>query len=914
MVSLPLPRRRRWPFRSRDGTAGRQAQQKRPWHALSQAALEEALGTGPSGLSWGEAAARLRAFGPNRIQEMTTTGWPLILLHQFQSPLIYILLAATVVTVFLGEYVDAGVIAAALTLNASIGFVQEWQAERSVQSLMRLVSPRARVVREGQEWEVDSQELVPGDLVLLESGSRVPADIRLSEVLVLNVDESLLTGESLPVAKRSGPLSADAPVMERNNTAYAGTVVTTGRGRGYVVATGDATELGAIAAQMRRAGEPGTPLQRRMAGLAHSLGVIVGVFALLTFVLGVVLGESIAEMFLLAVAIAVAAIPEGLPVVFTITLALGVRRMARRRAIVRHLPAVETLGSTTTIGSDKTGTLTENRMTVQEVWTADGTWSPPAGAEGQASPLDERSPLYLALLTGVLTNEARIYITDGALESQGDPTEAALLVAALRLGLRPEELRAQHPSVVEVPFEPERRYSASVRQFDGRYALFVKGAPERVLAMCSHLLTTDGSRPLDHGLVQDAASAMAARGLRVLAMAYRPLDAPPADPEHLSEPSGLLFLGLQGMLDPPRQGVREAIAGCLQAGIRVLMVTGDHAQTARAIGQQLGISPSDAPVLTGRDLDNLSDDELREAVRQVSVFARVTPQHKLRIVQALQSHGEVVAITGDGVNDAPALKAADVGVAMGVSGTDVAREAADIVLADDNFVSIYAAVEEGRITFDNLRKATFYLLSVGLAAILALLASLVFRWPPIFLPAQVLWLNMVVDGFQDVAMAFEPGEEDVLKRPPRRRDESIVSPLLWERMLLASVVMAAGTLFMFHWELEASGSLERARTVALTTLALFSNFHVGNARSEKTSFLLRSPFSNPFLFFAVALALAMHVGAMYFPPAQFVLRLEPVGLESWARMATVASSVLLVMEAHKLLRPSPSTARWTGRR
>ncbi len=878
---------------------GQRPRPSHPWHALDRAALEDTLRTGPQGLTHAEVDARLRAYGPNRIEQARPTSPLTVLLHQFQSPLIYILLVATVVTIFLREYIDAGVIAAALALNASIGFVQEWQAERSVLALMRLVSPRARVIREGREREIDSQELVPGDLVLLESGSRVPADIRLIETIGLTVDESLLTGESLPVAKRSSSVAPEAPVMERANMVYAGTVVTTGRGRGYVVATGEATELGAIAAEIRREAEHETPLQRRMAHLARTLGIIVAIFALLTFVLGVALGESVTQMFLLAVAIAVAAIPEGLPVVFTITLALGVRRMAKRQAIVRLLPAVEALGSTTTICSDKTGTLTENRMTVQEVWTLGGTWKPPTtGTE----PVAVGSPLYMALLAGVLTNEAHVYRSEGGLEFQGDPTEAALLVAAMRAGLDPEAVRSAHVSLAELPFEPERRYSASVRQHEGMYHLYVKGAPERVLAMCDRILSEDGPLPLDPPAVQQAADDMASRGLRVLAMAYRCLHTSPTDLEHLPEPQQLVFLGLQGMLDPPRPGVREAISGCQRAGIRVIMVTGDHARTALAIGQALGISSPEGPVLTGTELETMSDEEVREAVRRTSIFARVSPHHKLRIVKALQSHGEVVAITGDGVNDAPALKAADVGVAMGASGTDIAREAADIVLADDNFVSIYAAVEEGRITFDNLRKATFYLLSAGLAAIIALLVSMILRWPPLLLPAQVLWLNMVVDGFQDVAMAFEPGEMDVLARPPRRRDEGIVSALMWERLVLSALVIAGGTLFMFRWHLDQTGSLEEARTVALTTLGIFSAFHVGNARSERTSAFRRSPFSNPFLFFAVALALAMHVGAMYFPPAQFALRLEPLGPGAWARMTAVASSIILVVELHKLLR------------
>jgi Ca2+-transporting ATPase len=665
--------------------------------------------------------------------------------------------------------------------------------------------------------------------------------------------------------------------------------------------------LGGIAERIRSEPDLQTPLQQRVAQLGRVLAVAVLVVCGVAFGLGVLLGESPQEMFLVAVALAVAVIPEGMPIVFTITMAIGVRRMARRNAIVRRLPAVETLGSTTVIGSDKTGTLTENRMTVRKAWaggrtftlTDDVRWRE-EGLGAEAPPGSLEGPLYLALLAGVLTNEAELAPTPGGWKGSGDPTEVALLRAAVARGIDPAAARADHPVYQELPFEPERQYSASIRTYDGRYALFVKGAPERVLDRCSQMATAEGSSSLHREVVQSAVADMASEGLRVLAMAYRPLD--PVSSELVEEPSHLTFLGLQGMQDPPRLGVREAVAACQRAGIRVVMITGDHAETARAIGRDLVIAGPDAPVLTGMDLEVLDDAALREQVQEVAIYARVPPDQKLRIVHALRDRGEVVAVTGDGVNDAPALKAADIGVAMGKSGTDVAREAADIVLADDNFVSIRTAVEQGRITFDNLRNATFFLLSTNAAEVLTLLLALALGWPLPFIAAQILWLNLVTEGVQDEALAFEPGEPGVLERPPRPRREGIMPRLLWERAVLAALVIASGTLLVFQWELQAGSTLQGAQTAALTTIVLFQAFQVNNARSEYRSIFRLNPLSNPFLFVATAAALAVHVGAMHFPLTQILLRLEPLSWETWGRMLLVAVAVVPAMEIHKLLR------------
>lgn len=874
---------------------------------MAAPAVEAALGTDGAGLSAGEAARRLAELGPNQLEEEPPTPAIAVLARQFRSPLIYILVAATVVTVLLAEYIDAAVIAFVLALNAVIGFTQERKAEGAVRALMQLVVPHARVVRAGQEWQIDSRELVPGDVVLLEPGARVPADLRLTAATGLQVDESLLTGESLPVNKCTSPVSEAASLADRASMAYTGSVVTSGRGRGAAVATGTHTELGAIAGLIRSEATVATPLQRRMASFAKIVGLAVGVASIVAFASGVALGGPADDMFLTAVALAVAAIPEGLPVVFTITLALGVRRMARRNAIVRRLPAVETLGSTTVIGSDKTGTLTQNRMTVQQVWTGGRLYSVgEAGAglvvDGEPASLDERPGLHRTLLAGVLTNEAEAYHTDAGPQFTGDPTEAALLVSAMAAGIEPDEARDAYPAFAEIPFEPARRYSASLRSRHGEHMLFVKGAPERVAAMCSDMLTDAGPAPIDRADVQDASHRMAETGLRVLAMAYRELPEPLDDPAELAEPDSLLFLGLQGMMDPPRHGVGDAVAACRAAGIRVVMITGDHAATARAIAERIGIADEHSEVLTGSDLDLLADDQLRERARTVSVYARASPEDKLRIVRALQQLGNAVAVTGDGVNDAPALKAADIGIAMGRSGTDVAREAADMVLADDNFVSIIAAVEEGRVTFDNIRKVTFFLVSTGAATIAAILFGVWAQWPLLMLPAQLLWLNLVTNGLQDVALAFEPGEKTTLQRSPRPAREGVVSSLLWERTLIAGLVMAAGTLVLFRWELDRTGSLEGAQTVALTTMVVYMAFHVGNARSETTSLLRLSPVSNPFLFVATLSALAIHVASLYLPPTQYILRVEPIEAAAWVRIVAVATSILVAMELHKLIR------------
>jgi calcium-translocating P-type ATPase len=864
---------------------------EKAWHSLDVSDVLEALGATPDGLSDEEARQRLSRHGPNAIEVPPGPGPIRRFFAQFKSPLISILLVAAVITTVIGEYVDSTVIAAVVILNAVIGFVQESKASRAVEALMDMVAPHAHVVRGGRRPVIDSVDVVPGDIVLLESGMQVPSDLRIIEIRSLAIDESMLTGESMPVRKDAAPVDVGAPVAERTNMAYSGAVVTSGRGRGIVVATGDHTELGSIAFAMRHEASVLTPLQQRMIRFAKIVGVVVAVSALIAALVGIARGERAADMFMVAVALAVSAIPEGLPVVFTITLAIGVSRMARQNAIVRRLPAVEALGSVTVIGSDKTGTLTENRMTVREIW-AGGDLVEVAG--NRPDPVAVASPLGRALIAGVLASET-ILDDDGG-PAGGDPTEAALLVAAAHFGVDVESERARRPEVDSIPFESDRGFMTSTRRGPEGVETFAKGAPERILDMCDRMAGVDGDVDLDPSL-GDLVASMARRGLRVLGMAWAP-----GQVEDGGVPSGMVLLGLQAMLDPPRAGVRDAIEGCERAGIRVVMITGDHADTALAIARSVGIADEDAEVATGSDLDTLGDDHLEDLVGRVSVFARVAPEHKLRVVHALRRRGEMVAVTGDGVNDAPALRAAEIGIAMGRDGTDVAREAADIVLADDNFVTIHSAVEVGRVTFDNLRKATFFLISSGAAEVALIVAALALGWPLPLLPAQLLWLNLVTNGLQDVALAFEPGEDDILDRPPRPPSEGIVSRLLWERTVIAGLVMGSGSLYLFWWSWGGSGSLIQAQSVVLTGMVVFQGLHAGNARSERRSVFRISPFSNPFLLLAVLGAVALHTVALHAPFVSAILRVEPVPLGTWVRIFVVAFSIILAMEAHKRIR------------
>jgi len=882
-----------------------------PWWHLPVDEVEGRLGSRVDGLSSEEAARRLLEFGPNRIRAEEVAPWWSLVLHQFRDPLIYILLAAAGVTLAIRDYLDAAVIMAVVLLNALIGFIQEYRAQQAMRALAQMSAPRAEVLRDAQLRSIPAEELVPGDVVRLTSGSRVPADLRLFRVTDLEVDESALTGESLPVRKQTGLVLSDDPVVgDQVNLAFGATMVSRGRGRGLVIRTGARTEVGRIAEAVIAAAGGKTPLQEEV----HSFGKRVG-FALLglsaiAVLLGMFHGLPAIDIFLTTVAMAVSAVPEGLPVVLTVTLAVGVRRMAARRAIVRRLPAVETLGSTTVIASDKTGTLTRNQMTVRTVWAGGehfrvtgGGYDPEGAFFGASTPsvavdMARCAPLRETLRVGVLASEADSRMIGEEGEPLGDPTEVALLVAAAKAGLLPADLRAGAPELDVFPFEPDLQFMAALVQEPSGPRIHLKGSPEAVLARCGSALVGDGVGPIDPEAVRAAAHALAAEGLRVLAMAIRDVAGEQMEAGALA--GGFTFCGLQAMEDPVRPEAVESVAAVQRAGIRVLMLTGDHVTTARTIGAQLGMDGAGQRAVEGRELARLSDPELDALLEEgVQVFARVAPEHKLRIVQRLKARGEVVAVTGDGVNDAPALRAAHLGIAMGRSGTDVAREAADMILQDDNFATIRAAVEEGRVVFSNVRKVTFFLLSTAVGEVITILVALAFGWPLPFVAVQILWINLVTNGLQDVALAVEPGEPGLLARRPRPMGEGILPFRLLERLFSVGLLLAVGTLLVFWWSYETTGDLTRARTVAMTQMVVFQFFHVFNCRSLDRSIFRIPFFSNRFLFLSLIAVSIAQFAVLYWTPLATVFRTVPVTPSEWAVIVGVASTVIVGGELDK---------------
>jgi Ca2+-transporting ATPase len=954
------------------------------WYQLDHNRIFADLNTSENGLADTEVRERLQKFGPNKLAEEGRISKLKILLHQFTSPLIYILLIAAVVTAFLQEYKDTGVIVAIVLLNAVVGYIQEYKAEKNVRALKSMVVARARVLRDGKELEINGEDLVPGDIVFLASGSRVPADLRLIKTIELRTDESMLTGESIPAEKIAAVIPEDnlTPGDQRNMT-FMGTVVVNGRAKGVAVATGARTVLGQIARDVQELGVTKSPLQEKIDRFAHTIGIIVLVASTLLFLIGILVGISAKDMFMTAVAAAVATIPEGLPIVVTITLAIGVARMAQRNAIIRKLPAVETLGSTTVICSDKTGTLTKNEMTVQRVhdgvhiYEVTGSGYEPQGdilEEGRHINTTAVPDLLMLFRIGLLCNESDIYLEDEQYRVDGDPTEGALIVSAMKAGLNPEEERKHYPQLFIIPFESERGYMATLHRHGDRHLVFVKGAPEKLLEICAECRLdawADAPRVADH---------FAREGLRVLGMAFKEVPADQTEITMADLKTGLIFAGLQGMIDPPRPEAIDAVSGCKKAGIRVVMITGDHAVTAVAIAKKLGIEAEEvvvedlaaksleamtdeelltvtqeaarvlarradlhgAPpssltgkhiqamrdmeffafvkevlaalvkragpegavrkVLAGKEIETMSDVTLFHLVQKVSVYARVAPNHKLRITQQLLKHGEIVAMTGDGVNDAPALKAAHIGIAMGKTGTDVAKEASDMVIADDNFASIYQAVGLGRVVFDNIRKVTFFLIPTGIAAIVSILATVMLGLPLLYLPAQLLWINLVTNGLQDVALAFEPGEKDVLDRPPRPPQEGIMSRLLIERTIFVALIISAGIVYEFVHALNQGVSLEKARTIAVTTMVFFQFFQAYNSRSEVNSLFTMNPLGNPFLFFGTIAAFIAHLAAIYLPAMQWIFRLEPIGAMEWLRIGLVSVTVVIAVEIDKWLR------------
>lgn len=875
------------------------------WHDLSLEQVMRDVLASEGGLTRHEAAARLLREGPNELPRRQPPTLFKIALSQFRSPLIYVLLAAALISIFIEAYTDAGFIGAVLLINAVIGGYQEWRAEKGSLALEELLVTRAAALRDGEVTDIDAREVVSGDILWLESGNRVPADLRLMHSHGLEIDESPMTGESLGVLKDAAwSGGADAVLADRKNMAYAGTSVTRGRGKGVVVATGLSTEVGRLAEEVLSSAGGKPPLLLRLERFTQVIGVSVALAAVAVGSLGLLRGYSMTEMFFFAVALAVSAIPEGLPVAVTVALAVATHRMARRGVIVRKLAAVEGLGSCARIACDKTGTLTCNELTLRVILTADGRrfdvtgqgFEPEGGIflVGDAVEIGHDPDLDALLRVAVLCNEADLHTKDEGWTWRGDPTEVALLTAARKAGWQHELTLDAFPQVHDIPFEPEERYAATFHEVGDATLVMVKGAPERVLEMCEQ--QEPGSRV--EALHQ--AHHLARDGYRVLALAEGRLPAH-EDGKIYSEPSGLRFLGLVGMIDPPRPGVREAIERCNKAGVQVSMITGDHPVTALAISRDLGLASSMEEVMIGADVAKLEEGELDEVVRRIRVFARVSPDQKLKIVEAIRSGDQFVAVTGDGVNDAPALRTANIGVAMGRDGTDVARDAADIVISDDNFATIVGGIEEGRVAYSNIRKVIFLLVSTGAAEMLMVAICVGLGLPLPLLPVQLLWLNLVTNGIQDVALALEPGEGDELVQPPRPPRERIFNKLMIERTLVSAAYMGFVGIAVFQWLLNQGWEVASAQNVILLLFVLFENIHIGNCRAEIKSSLLLSPLRSPFLIGGASLAFLVHFGMLYFPPAQLILGTAPVGLELWGILLVLAIGLFVLMEFQKLL-------------
>jgi len=812
--------------------------QQIPFHGVDYRQVLRHLESNEAGLSTAEAEARLQRYGSNQLSLRTGRSALRRFLLQFHNVLIYVLLAAATVTAVLQHWVDTGVILGVVLINAVIGFIQEGKAEKALEAIRRMLSLKAVVLRDGHQIMLPAEQLVPGDVVVLQAGDRVPADLRLVRVKNLRIEEASLTGESTPAEKNAEPVVLEAVLGDRTCMAYSSTLVTYGQGSGVVAATGDSTEIGRISELLSKVQRIETPLLRQMARLGKWLSVVVLIIAAMTFLAGVGLRDYPAvEMFMAAVALAVAAIPEGLPAITTITLAIGVQRMSRRNAIIRVLPAVETLGSVTCICSDKTGTLTRNEMTVQSLVTRDavfqvsGVGYEPRGEfllQGVRVNGSDHPVLTELTRAALLCNDASVHQQDGQWTISGDPTEAALIVAARKAGLDQTLENEMRPRTDVIPFESEHRFMATLHHdHAGHGFVYLKGAPERVLEMCAFEYVDGREQPLSREYWHGHIEHLAAQGQRVLAVAFKPAQSEARELRFDEVGSGLILLGLLGMIDPPREEAMRAIAACHSAGIRVKMITGDHASTARAIAIELGIGDG---VLSGVQIEEMSDSALRDAVTEINVYARVSPEHKLRLVQALQERGEIVAMTGDGVNDAPALKRADVGVAMGITGTEVAKEAAEMVLVDDNFASIVNAVEEGRTVYDNLRKTILFMLPTNGGEALTLMAAIALGLVLPILPVQILWVNMITAVALALSLAFEPTEPDTMRRPPRHPKAPLLSGYFIWRILLVSFVIAGGTIGMFLWEQAQGASLEAARTAAVSTLVMFEAFYLLNAR------------------------------------------------------------------------------------
>lgn len=883
------------------------------WHARPAAEALTACASNEQGLADEEVLERRRRFGSNRLPEPPRAGPLARFFRQFHNLLIYVLLGAAAITAILAHWVDTGVILGVVIVNAIIGFIQEGKAEAALAAIRDMLAPRATLMRAGRRVHVNGDEVVPGDIAILEAGDRVPADLRLLKTRGFMVQEAVLTGESAPVEKFVEPVPTASPLGDRSSVAFSGTLVTAGQAIGLVTATGAETEIGRISNLIAEVETTTTPLLRQMTGFARWLTLFILLVGMLVLGFGMLFGEHrFDELFMVVVGLSVAAIPEGLPAILTVTLAIGVQAMARRHAIVRRLPAIEALGAVSVICSDKTGTLTRNEMmvasvaTAKRLFTVGGTGYAPSGdvtIDGNAVSIDE-FPLLTALgRAALLCSDAQLSGKGESTTVVGDPMEGALVALAGKLGFDPEAERKANPKIDSIPFDSRHRFMASLhRAPSGDAGIYVKGAPERLLDMCLHQGSEGGgSGELDRNYWEGQVNGMAERGQRVLAIAMRPGHAPDSGLSFSDVEEGLTLLGLVGLIDPPREEAITAVADCLAAGIRVKMITGDHAGTAAAIGRQLGLANT-ARVLQGRDIDTLDDAALRDEVADVDVFARTSPEHKLRLVMALQSIGEVVAMTGDGVNDAPALKRADIGIAMGMKGTEAAKESSEIVLADDNFATIAAAVQAGRTVYDNLKKAICFLLPVNGGESLSLIAAILLGLTLPIAPVQILWVNMVSSVVLAMTLAFEGTEPGVMRRPPRPAGEPILSGFVLWRVAFVSVLFSGGIFWHFTLAQSQGASLELARTIAVNTLVSMEIFYLFSVRYLGSSSLTLSGVAGtPPVLIAITAVTVLQLLFTYAPFMEAFFHTRPLSLVENLRVVAAGIALLLVLEVEKRL-------------
>ena len=868
------------------------------------------IGSSQKGLSEEEARKRLEEHGSNELKQKEKISPFQILIRQFTSSIVCILLAALIISFLIGEKLDAIVISTIVVLNGVFGFIQEFKAEKAIEALKKLTALKAKIIREGIETEIDSKELVPGDIILLETGSKVPADARLIDIAAFQIDEASLTGESVPSDKTIDPLENNILVNDQENMVFMGTIVTKGHAKAVVTGTGMNTEIGKIADMVQDVEEKLSPLQVKLKKFGRWLGIVTigiclivfGVSVLREYLITDLFERSfVVEMFLASVALAVAAIPEGLPAIVTISLAFGVRRMASRNALIRKLPAVETLGCTNIICSDKTGTLTKNEMTVRDIFANDtlvevtGDGYTPEGSFMQAGDVDVNiSDLELLFRSSTLCNDSRLNRNE-KWEIFGDPTEGALLVSAGKAGFKKSELENRFPRIDEIPFDSERKCMTTIHRVNEENTAYIKGAPDVILDKCRYISINGQVKELtgeDRKRILDANHEMANRALRVLGFAYRSLNTKyTPKPEEVER--DLTFIGLQAMIDPPREEVRESIAKCRSAGISTVVITGDHKLTAMAITKELGLFKEGDMALSGEELDKLSDDELDEIVESVVICARVSPEHKVRILSALKKRGHVVAMTGDGVNDAPALKRSDIGIAMGITGTDVAKEASDMVLTDDNFASIVNAVEEGRGIYSTIKQFVQYTLSSNFGEILVIFLAILIGWPLPLIAIQILWVNLLTDGLPGLALGLDPFSKDIMTRPPRKRDEEIMSKDVIYNIAIVGVVMGAGTLFMFYGY---GVETVKAKSIAFTTLVMFQLFNVLTYRAKNFKIDFKT---SKYLIASVAISLLMQLAVLY-TPLNIAFKTVPLGAVDLIIIFLASGSLFLILETRKM--------------